>query len=456
MNFYLIPVAEASVATLMQSINRVVLNPLILFMFSVAVVYFLYGVVQYFLSPDDEEVRTTSKSHMLYGIIGIFIMMSVFGIMRIVLSTLGENKIKITDNGEINISKTGYSDIGFPAEVNTPDPNGPTGNSGNEPSGNGGTHSAFATSPFKGKYNIDKSCWRVATYVQSNDSMYAALGSVQSDAKQKYAEYYHVDVSTLQPGIPHITTEMNIIANSTDMINHVYYHWYIAYAPKPGLSLNCAVSPMSETLNQSGSTTTNPVFVNDNPFINSEYQDSSTHFNETGYVSGDTGIDLTNSAKALVVDKIKGAIVPRVYDPVLAIVKLKTLSDSANSKTYFWVLISYPKTVTTTHSPLPLIFLSNLNTELPAHVVLKNMKENPSYNMDTTTEVRFVISGMSADSSSHAEDNADHNAKVEIANLRGLASISGITYTVLDHHSFVAGSGSSSVYHYWIAVSALK
>lgn len=115
MFFELIPVAEASVGTLMQSINRVIINPVILLMFSIAIVYFLYGVVQYLISPDDEELRTTSKSHMLYGIIGIFIMMSVFGIMRVIMNSLGENHIKITDTGEVNIAPrdgSGFKNIG--------------------------------------------------------------------------------------------------------------------------------------------------------------------------------------------------------------------------------------------------------------------------------------------------------------------------------------------------------
>ncbi|MEY2671790.1 MAG: hypothetical protein RL687_207 [Candidatus Parcubacteria bacterium] len=115
MFFELIPIAEASVGTLMQSINRVIINPVILLMFSIAVVYFLYGVMQYLISPDDEELRTTSKSHMLYGIIGIFIMMSVFGIMRVIMNSLGENHIKITDTGEVNIAPRndpGFNNLG--------------------------------------------------------------------------------------------------------------------------------------------------------------------------------------------------------------------------------------------------------------------------------------------------------------------------------------------------------
>ena len=89
MNFEIIPRAEASVQTLMNSISRVILNPLITLLFALAVVYFIYGLAQYLLSPDNEEIRKTSKSHMLWGIIGMFIMVSVFGIINLITNTLG-------------------------------------------------------------------------------------------------------------------------------------------------------------------------------------------------------------------------------------------------------------------------------------------------------------------------------------------------------------------------------
>ena len=98
----IIPVAEASIETLVQSVNRVIINPIIILLFALAVVYFIYGILQYLMSPDNEEIRQSSKKHMLWGIIGMFIMVSVFGIMNIILNTIGENRIQI-DNNNINI-----------------------------------------------------------------------------------------------------------------------------------------------------------------------------------------------------------------------------------------------------------------------------------------------------------------------------------------------------------------
>lgn len=95
MNFGLIPTAEASVATLMKAIDKVIINPLIVLLFALAVVYFLYGLTRYLLSPDNEEIRKSSKSLMIWGVVGMFIMVSVFGIMNILLSTLGVTDIKV-------------------------------------------------------------------------------------------------------------------------------------------------------------------------------------------------------------------------------------------------------------------------------------------------------------------------------------------------------------------------
>ncbi len=95
----------ANIGSLVNSINKVILNPFIVLIFAVALVVFIYGVVRYLLNPENESIRTESKSHMIWGVIGMFIMISVFGIMRIVLNSVGEKNIKIQDTGEVNIDK---------------------------------------------------------------------------------------------------------------------------------------------------------------------------------------------------------------------------------------------------------------------------------------------------------------------------------------------------------------
>jgi uncharacterized membrane protein YidH (DUF202 family) len=102
MTFQIIPTAEANITTLMLSINRVIINPLIVFLFALAIVYFVYGLARYLLSPDNEEIRKTSKQQMLWGVFGMFIMIAVFGIMNMIISTMGIKGIQV-QNGSYNI-----------------------------------------------------------------------------------------------------------------------------------------------------------------------------------------------------------------------------------------------------------------------------------------------------------------------------------------------------------------
>lgn len=69
------------------NINKLIINPLIMLLFALAVVFFLYGVFEFISNQEDEEAKTKGKSHMIWGIVGITIMMGVFTIMNIILNT---------------------------------------------------------------------------------------------------------------------------------------------------------------------------------------------------------------------------------------------------------------------------------------------------------------------------------------------------------------------------------
>lgn len=70
-------------AKLISNIKAYILNPIIGFMFAVAVVMFIYGIVEYIWSADNEEKVEIGKKHMIWGIIGIFVMIGVYGILNV-------------------------------------------------------------------------------------------------------------------------------------------------------------------------------------------------------------------------------------------------------------------------------------------------------------------------------------------------------------------------------------
>ncbi len=81
--------AVAPITTFVGKVNRYITNPLILLMFAAALVYFLYGVFEFLMHAEDAEARETGKSHMLWGIVGMFIMLGVFAILHLIERTLG-------------------------------------------------------------------------------------------------------------------------------------------------------------------------------------------------------------------------------------------------------------------------------------------------------------------------------------------------------------------------------
>jgi len=80
-------IAYASVDSFVSNVNKLIINPLILLLFGLAVVYFLYGVFEFISNGENEEKKTTGKSHMIWGIIGIVIMMGVFTILNMIIKT---------------------------------------------------------------------------------------------------------------------------------------------------------------------------------------------------------------------------------------------------------------------------------------------------------------------------------------------------------------------------------
>lgn len=71
---------------IIETIDRL-LVPLI---FAVAFLVFLIGVFQYFIAGGaDDEKRKLGRSFVLYGLIGFFIMISLWGIVNVLVGTFG-------------------------------------------------------------------------------------------------------------------------------------------------------------------------------------------------------------------------------------------------------------------------------------------------------------------------------------------------------------------------------
>lgn len=72
------------IITLIMSI----LNLIVPLLIAVAVVIFLYGVIKYITAGGDETKRTEARNMMLWGIIGLFVMIAVWGLVNVLANTL--------------------------------------------------------------------------------------------------------------------------------------------------------------------------------------------------------------------------------------------------------------------------------------------------------------------------------------------------------------------------------
>ncbi len=78
-----------------QVINDVVINPIMALLFTLALLLFFYGGLSFFLSEDGGEGRKHAKDNMLYGVIGMLIMVSVTAILGLFLRTFGVTQADI-------------------------------------------------------------------------------------------------------------------------------------------------------------------------------------------------------------------------------------------------------------------------------------------------------------------------------------------------------------------------
>ncbi len=82
----------------MFRVSYYIINPLIIFGFVVALIYFIWGIIDFLRNRDNNaEASNDGKQHMLWGTFGMVIMVSAFAIMRLLANVVGAGS-EITSN----------------------------------------------------------------------------------------------------------------------------------------------------------------------------------------------------------------------------------------------------------------------------------------------------------------------------------------------------------------------
>jgi len=93
-----------SLDTVLLKINFYIINPAIRILFALAFLIFVWGIIQYTLKRDSVDAKEQGRQHIMWGLIGLAIMTSVFFIIRVITRTLGIDEVQVNEStNTINI-----------------------------------------------------------------------------------------------------------------------------------------------------------------------------------------------------------------------------------------------------------------------------------------------------------------------------------------------------------------
>ncbi len=73
----------------LNKITDNILKPIVELLFALALIYFIFGIVLFIKNADNAEKRKEGYNHIIWGVIGMFIMFSTIGIINFILATFG-------------------------------------------------------------------------------------------------------------------------------------------------------------------------------------------------------------------------------------------------------------------------------------------------------------------------------------------------------------------------------
>ena len=76
--------------SLLGKVSNQIIYPIIGLAFAIAIAYFLWGVFEFIKNGDNPEERKKGQMHILWGIIGLAIMVAADKIVQVIQNTIGK------------------------------------------------------------------------------------------------------------------------------------------------------------------------------------------------------------------------------------------------------------------------------------------------------------------------------------------------------------------------------
>lgn len=79
-----------NVDALVSKVTVAIINPILALLFAAGLLVFMWGIVQFLIGlSGDSESKDDGKRHMLWGVIGMFVMVAAVAIVNLVASSIG-------------------------------------------------------------------------------------------------------------------------------------------------------------------------------------------------------------------------------------------------------------------------------------------------------------------------------------------------------------------------------
>lgn len=75
---------------LLENIKQFIIDPVILLLFGLALLIFLFGLVQFLWQGDTAKNSSQGRDKIIWGLIGIAIMASVYGFLHVIVNTIDQ------------------------------------------------------------------------------------------------------------------------------------------------------------------------------------------------------------------------------------------------------------------------------------------------------------------------------------------------------------------------------
>ncbi|MFZ2593331.1 MAG: hypothetical protein WAX38_00970 [Minisyncoccia bacterium] len=75
--------------SVLDLIVQIFINPIVILIFSLGFMMFMWGLIEFMWKSDSSTAWETGVKHMMWGVVGMFMMVAVWGIIGLIANTLG-------------------------------------------------------------------------------------------------------------------------------------------------------------------------------------------------------------------------------------------------------------------------------------------------------------------------------------------------------------------------------